>query len=231
MNNQNVVNYLHNKYGMEFQVLGYEFYQSVNRYNYKACPSNNPKLVFTVEHAKDSDSFTDLYIEALYRVEASSYLNKELEMMNIPFPYVCTARQSCKASIVDYKNIPSWESLFVKNPENFQVIVKINFFSKPTDEVLNIIKELDEKWRALKLSKSGFAINFIDPSSIENRTDEEFNFGYDLTNDEYFESKNQEFIYGKILYYIHPRNSMSPSIDDLRSIIKKKFLVGRYSAL
>lgn len=227
---QKLLNHLKNKYNVEFKVLDVEYIVGIDTYRIRVAPINNPSIEVTVDYRQDFP-YSDNYLVCKFHQEATDYLKNEMESLNLSFPFSCMAMPSTALDNLNLKDLPSWETIFFANTKNNGFHCRINFFSKPNDEALSALIKLDKKFRKMKLERVSFFVNFIDEASLDGKSVDSYNFGYNQTSDKYFERQHQDYFIGKIYYYINPKKEYPPTQKEILEALNRKFLSGKAKIL
>lgn len=227
---QKLINHLKDKYNVEFKILHIEYVIGIDTYRIRVAPIHNPSIEVSVDYHKNFH-YSDNYLVCKFNQEATAYLKKEIKSLNLSFPFCCIAMQSTASENLNLRQLPNWKSIFFANAKNNGFHCRINFFSKPNDEALSALIELDKKFRKMKLGRVSFFVNFIDEASLNGKSVDSYNFGYNQTNDKYFESQHHEYFEGKIYYLINPKKEHSPTQKEILEVLNHKFLSGKVKIL
>lgn len=219
---KDAIAHLEKKYGIPFEIIE-SSYEWMNKRHYARARSLNAPIITFGVTVQKSGRISDFYTEVKYQKEASQYLKKLINKLDLNVPFSVKVHSSSNIENLDFRNLPAWEKRFLDNPQGHELHIKINFFSEPDDVALMALLELDRKFRAMALKKVGFTINFFDAEALSGNPVEKFEFGYN-TSPEYFESQKRNFFKARLLYYIDPSKEDSPTKKQLLEIMKYKFI-------
>ncbi len=213
-------------YGKAIEIDDFGLNKSRGIYECKAHFNDEPDIVFLTELDRESgevirSNYPQLYWKKGYKEKLDPECESRFQKFVSDFSLFSDLESS-----VNHKNIPSFSDITDLESGNDSEM-RIYFFEERNSDLWEKVRELIQLHKDLNFEKATFQFNFYDTDFFNDKNLDEFNYGFKVNGNDFFEMEYFEYLEGRILFTLEYDDAI-PSVEELEEALDtnpNKFII------